>query len=57
MKCYGVDRNIKNLISETLTNQTMEVVVNGDPSELVSVDYRGPVMNGTRTNSIHVPHK
>jgi len=57
MKCYEVDRNIKILISETLTNQTVEVVVNGEPSEIVSVDYRGPVMYGTRTTFIPVPHK
>ena len=59
MKCYEVDRNIKNLISETLTNQTMEVVVNGESSEPASVDsgvpqgtVQGPILYMCHINDL-----
>ena len=47
MKCYGVDGNINNWLRDFLTNRTMQVVVNGESSELASVDsgvHQGTVL-------------
>ena len=59
MKCYDGDRNINNLISETLTNQTVEVVVDGESSEPASVDsgvpqgmVQGPILYMCHINDL-----